>query len=102
MPTDIYQLKVGGKPAYIKTGAEAVEGLDEKIDKKLEGAGAGTGTVSSVNGKVGAVMLTAADVEALPANLEVATAIENGLMAKEDKIVLDKLATFEFVKVGEV
>lgn len=100
MLTDVYQLKVGGQPAYIKTGVEAVEGLDERIDEKLEGAGAGT--VSSVNSKTGAVILTAADVEALPANLGTATLEENGLMSKEDKTTLDKLATFGFVKVGEL
>lgn len=99
MGTDIYQLKIGGQAVHIQTGAAAVDGLDEAINEKM--VEAGVGAVSSVNNKTGAVTLTAKDVGALSEDLGVATTDENGLMAASDKIIVDKMANIEFVKVGE-
>lgn len=100
MPTDIYQIKVEDTPVYILTHAGAVEGLAEKIEEQLSGVG--VGSITSVNGKTGVVVLDANDVGALPSTLGTATSTANGLMAKNDKGQLDRLAVFDFVKVGEV
>lgn len=65
------------------------------------------GTVSSVNGHTGEVVLTASDVKALPDTTIIptlpgnATSEKDGLMSKSDKEKLDALPVFTFEKVGE-
>ncbi|MGH1793638.1 hypothetical protein ABE888_14660, partial [Enterococcus faecalis] len=82
-----------------------VVGLNEFVDGKISGAGAGT--VSSVNGHTGEVTLSATDVRALPDTTIIptlpgnATAEKDGLMSKTDKAKLDALPVFTFEKVGE-
>ncbi|EJB2752890.1 hypothetical protein [Enterococcus faecalis] len=103
---ELYVTKIDGVPVDIQTSTKGVAGLDEFVDEKISGAGAGT--VSSVNGRTGAVILTATDVKALPDTTEiptipsVATTETDGLMSKEDKAKLDKLPIITFEKVGEV
>ena len=75
------------------------------VDGKISGAEAGT--VSSVNGHTGEVILTASDVKALPDTTVIptlpsnATSEKDGLMSKTDKAKLDALPVFTFEKVGE-
>ena len=61
---DLYVVKKDGVAIDIQTSTTGVVGLNEFVDAKL--GDAGVGTVSSVNGKVGEVVLNAADVKALP------------------------------------
>ena len=61
---DLYVVKKDGVAIDVRTSTTGVVGLNEFVDAKLGDAGAGT--VSSVNGKVGEVVLNAADVKALP------------------------------------
>ncbi|EGO5156467.1 hypothetical protein OUO92_002647, partial [Enterococcus faecalis] len=61
---DLYVVKKDGVAIDVQTSATGVVGLNEFVDARLGDAGAGT--VSSVNGKVGEVVLNAADVKALP------------------------------------
>ncbi|BDQ62809.1 hypothetical protein EfsSVR2332_28870 [Enterococcus faecalis] len=82
-----------------------VVGLNEFVDGKISGAEAGT--VSSVNGHTGEVVLTASDVKALPDTTIIPTLPampllkKDGLMSKSDKEKLDALPVFTFEKVGE-
>lgn len=107
--TDIIRLKVNGEEVYVESHVKGVQGLEEflnnTIDEKLVEAGAGA--VSSVNGKVGAVELTAEDVGALPEDTvipsyTVATKEKDGLMSKADKAKLDSIPAIEFEVVGTV
>ena len=56
---DLYVVK-DGVAIDIQTSTTGVVGLNEFVDAKLD---AGGGTVSSVNGKVGEVVLNAVDVK---------------------------------------
>lgn len=89
----------------VQTSTAGVVGLNEFVDGKISGAEAGT--VSSVNGHTGEVVLTASDVKALPDTTIIptlpgnATSEKDGLMSKSDKEKLDALPVFTFEKVGE-
>lgn len=102
---NLYVVKKDGVAIDVQTSATGVVGLNEFVDAKLGDAGAGT--VSSVNGKVGEVVLNASDVKALPDTTIIpklpgnATAEKAGLMSKTDKAKLDALPVFTFEKVGE-
>lgn len=105
MATDIMQIKVDGVQIFPQTHQKAVEGLTELIDEKL--VSAGTGAVTSVNGKTGAVTLSATDVGAMPKDTPIPTYVKttqtaDGLMSKEDKKKLDGLQNVTFTKVGTV
>ena len=103
---DLYVVKKDGVAIDVQTSTAGVVGLNEFVDGKISGAGAGT--VSSVNGHTGEVTLSATDVRALPDTTILptlpgnATAEKNGLMSKEDKTKLDGLPAITFEKVGEV
>ncbi|MCO5481076.1 hypothetical protein NG855_12355 [Enterococcus faecalis] len=102
---ELYVIKKDGVAIDVQTSTEGIVGLNEFIDEKLGDAGAGT--VSSVNGHTGEVILTATDVKALPETTIIptlpsnATAEKDGLMSKSDKEKLDALPVFTFEKVGE-
>lgn len=83
---ELYVIKKDGVAIDVQTSTAGIVGLNEFIDGKLGDAGAGT--VSSVNGHVGEVILTA-------------SAEKDGLMSKTDKAKLDALPVFTFEKVGE-
>lgn len=93
--TDIVKVKQDGIQVYPQTHTGAVENLGTYVDTKVAAATA----VKSVNGKSGAVTLTASDVGALPSSTSipqipgVATSTTNGLMASVDKSKLDGIAT---------
>ncbi|EOB3346937.1 hypothetical protein ACIJDX_000162 [Enterococcus faecalis] len=103
---ELYVVKKDGVAIDVQTSTNGVVGLNEFVDAKLGDAGAGT--VSSVNGKTGEVVLNATDVKALPDTTVIptlpsnATAEKDGLMSKADKAKLDALPVFTFEKVGEV
>ena len=103
--TELYVIKKDGVAIDVQTSTAGVVGLNEFVDGKISGAGAGT--VSSVNGHIGEVVLTASDVKALPDTTVIptfpgnATAEKDGLMSKTDKAKLDALPVFTFEKVGE-
>lgn len=103
---DIMKMKLDDVEIYPQTHADAVIGIDKKIDEKITGIG--QGEVTSVNNKTGAVVLTAADVQALPNTTDIpvipgiATESVNGLMSAADKDKLDKLPVITFEKVGEI
>ena len=61
---DLYVVKKDGVAIDVQTSTAGVVGLNEFVDGKISGTGAGT--VSSVNGHTGEVVLTASDVKALP------------------------------------
>ena len=98
-------MKKDGVAIDVQTSTVGVVGLNEFVDGKISGAGAGT--VSSVNGHTGEVTLSATDVRALPDTTIIptlpgnATAEKDGLMSKTDKAKLDALPVFTFEKVGE-
>ena len=102
---ELQVIKKDGVAIDVQTSTEGVVGLNEFIDEKLGDAGAGT--VSSVNGHTGEVILTATDVKALPDTTIIptlpgnATSEKDGLMSKTDKAKLDVLPVFTFEKVGE-
>lgn len=102
---ELYVIKKDGVAIDVQTSTEGIVGLNEFIDEKLGDAGAGT--VSSVNGHTGEVILTATDVKALPETTIIptlpsnATAEKDGLMSKSDKEKLNALPVFTFEKVGE-
>ncbi|MDH5056684.1 hypothetical protein QFL40_01615 [Enterococcus faecalis] len=102
---DLYVVKKDGVAIDVQTSTVGVVGLNEFVDGKISGAGAGT--VSSVNGHTGEVTLSATDVRALPDTTIIptlpdnATAEKDGLMSKTDKAKLDALPVFTFEKVGE-
>lgn len=103
--TDIVSVKENGVQVYPQTHQKAVVGLTELIDEKL--VSAGTGAVTSVNGKTGVVTLNAADVGAMPKNTPIPTYVKatqtaDGLMSKEDKRKLDGLPSITLTKVGTV
>ena len=95
---ELYVIKKDGVAIDVQTSTSGVTGLNEFVDEKIGNAGAGT--VSSVNGKTGVVVLSATDVKALPDTTTIPT-ISNGLMSKTDKAKLDALPVFTFEKVGE-
>ena len=103
---ELYVIKKDGVAIDVQTSTAGVVGLNEFVDGKISGAGAGT--VSSVNGHTGEVTLSATDVKALPDTTIIptlpgnATAEKDGLMSKTDKAKLDALPVFTFEKVGEV
>ena len=100
---DLYVVKKDGVAIDVQTSTAGVVGLNEFVDGKISGAEAGT--VSSVNGHTGEVVLT--DVKALPDTTIIptlpgnATSEKDGLMSKSDKEKLDALPVFTFEKVGE-
>ena len=102
---ELYVIKKDGVAIDVQTSTEGVVGLNEFVNGKISGAGAGT--VSSVNGHTGEVVLTASDVKALPDTTIIptlpgnATAKKDGLMSKTDKAKLDALPVFTFAEVGE-
>ncbi|HBC8021357.1 hypothetical protein [Enterococcus faecalis] len=102
---DLYVVKKDGVAIDVQTSTAGVVGLNEFVDGKISGAGAGI--VSSVNGHIGEVTLSATDVKALPDTTVIptlpgnATAEKDGLMSKTDKAKLDALPVFTFEKVGE-
>lgn len=102
---ELYVIKKDGVAIDVQTSTEGVAGLNEFVDGKISGAEAGT--VSSVNGHTGEVILTASDVKALPDTTVIptlpsnATSEKDGLMSKTDKAKLDALPVFTFEKVGE-
>lgn len=102
---DLYVVKKDGVAIDVQTSTAGVVGLNEFVDGKISGAGAGT--VSSVNGHTGEVTLSATDVRALPDTTIIptipgnASAEKDGLMSKTDKAKLDALPVFTFEKVGE-
>ncbi len=102
---ELYVIKKDGVAIDVQTSTEGVAGLNEFIDGKISGTGAGT--VSSVNGHTGEVTLSATDVRALPDTTIIptlpgnATSEKDGLMSKTDKAKLDALPVFTFEKVGE-
>ncbi|MGL9982127.1 hypothetical protein [Enterococcus faecalis] len=102
---DLYVVKKDGVAIDVQTSTVGVVGLNEFVDGKISGAGAGT--VSSVNGHTGEVTLSATDVKALPDTTIIptlpdnATAEKDGLMSKTDKAKLDALPVLTFEKVGE-
>ncbi|MBO0477881.1 hypothetical protein DOK76_12435 [Vagococcus sp. DIV0080] len=103
--TDIVSIKENGLQVFPQTHQKAVVGLTELIDEKL--VSAGTGSVTSVNGKTGVVTLNAADIGAIPKDTPIptylkATQTTDGLMSKEDKKKLDELPKITFTKVGTV
>lgn len=103
--TDIVEVKENGVKVYLQTHEKAVIGLTELIDEKL--VSAGTGAVTSVNGKTGAVTLNATDVGAMPKDTPIPTYVNatqtvDGLMSKEDKKKLDGLPSITLTKVGIV
>lgn len=93
----LMKMIVNGEQVYVQTKADGVVGLGDVIDAKMVEAGAGA--VSSVNNKTGKVVLTAADVGALPSSTSiptipgVATTSANGLMASVDKVKLNGIDT---------
>ncbi|MGO2267144.1 MAG: hypothetical protein ACTH54_09890 [Vagococcus salmoninarum] len=103
---DIMKMKLNDVEVYPQTHADAVLGIDEKIDEKITGIG--QGEVTSVNKKTGAVVLTAEDVQALPNTTNipvipgVATETAIGLMSAVDKKKLDGFSGITFEKVGSV
>ena len=103
--TDIVEVKENGIKVYPQTHEKAVIGLTELIDEKL--VSAGTGAVTSVNGKTGVVTLSATDVGAMPKDTPIPTYVKatqtaDGLMSKEDKKKLDGLPSITLTKVGAV
>lgn len=104
--TDIVKIKQDGVQVYPQSHTAAIENLDTFVDEKI--AGSGAGTVSSVNGKTGEVVLSASDVQALPDTTQIpkipgsATTTTAGLMSAEDKSKLDGLSNISLEKVGEV
>ncbi|EGO5849276.1 hypothetical protein ACFJYJ_06365 [Enterococcus faecalis] len=102
---ELYVIKKDGVAIDVQTSTSGVTGLNEFVDEKIGNVGAGT--VSSVNGKTGVVVLSATDVKALPDTTTIptipgiATSTSNGLMSKTDKAKLDALPVFTFEKVGE-
>ena len=83
-----------GANVWINPEAELVTDYvtKEYVDEKISEIQLEAGSVSSVNGKAGAVVLTAADVGALPADTVIPDT--TGFLTEED---LDGLATTEYV-----
>lgn len=104
--TDIVKVKQDGVQVYPQSHTAAIENLDAFVDEKITGSGAGT--VASVNGKTGEVVLSAGDVHALPDTTQIpeipgsATTEDAGLMSAEDKTKLDGIINITLDKVGEV
>ncbi len=104
--TDIVKVEQDGIQVYPQTHTAAIENLDAFVDEKITGSG--VGTVASVNGKTGEVVLSAGDVHALPDTTQIpeipgnATTTAAGLMSAEDKTELDGLVNITLEKVGEV
>lgn len=104
--TDIVKVEQDGIQVYPQTHTAAIENLDAFVDEKITGSGAGT--VISVNGKTGEVVLSASDIHALPDTTQIpeipgnVTTTAAGLMSAEDKTKLDGLPMITLEKVGEV
>lgn len=102
--TDIMQLKVDGVGVYVKTHANAVEGLSsvqgpkgDKGDPGIQGPKGDKGDPGATGGQG-----PKGDPGQNATTTAVATQTVNGLMSFQDKKKLDGLQNVTFTKVGTV